>query len=532
MQLSDYESALRSGYIDSDFKYYNEEGSGRTHVIRSIVRFRNKQVAIGLFGARSTETDPDNGVYDIDYGGTCIGKELGKYTATATLTPVSENYKFKITGTLAADRHMTVNINGDGTVSISKEWYIASIDNGLMSQHAPTYGNEWNFTGWTYGAYKTQYAPRLEHGDPGEYQGVIEFSKDNNLVTFELFRSDTSGLVSREKIGQTFNRYEFADYINASVPAGSYVLKVYVGSYTSKEHVHWYDGTPHDGQAAGIHYGAFDREFNFPVEKANFAQTNVDTLENKRFTYTYDGNLHLLDGAFELNAPVSAERTGIWADAAYAGYFGKAELRYNLVRWNTGAFLTEAGLASYNNERQKPQGADTYTVRYKLVAPNYNDFGGDKSFTVIINKAKYDMSGVTYGNLEATYDGTVKNITVSGLPAGVTYKADGVRNAGNHKLVVTFTGDSINYEAIPAGNVTLVIHKAAVVIPESRTVTLEGDSYVYTADSNLYEVVGNSTFTQAGDYEITLRLKDANNYTWRTADGGVLDSETVETVLS
>lgn len=520
-QMEENDAALLSGYIDeSVFKYFSTPDTGRTRVERSVVRDRNKKVVINLFGAHSTDIMGEDGVYDIEYDGEYFAQGLGKYTAKAILTLNNPNYVFKITGSFPADRHMKVEINDDGTVSITKIWYIAQVDNGLLSQQSgEAYGKDWTLKGWTYGAQIERYAPRLEHGDPGEYLSTKTFAANDDLVTFELYSIVSDEEVDRVLIGEKFNRYAFADYINSSMPAGSYVLVVYVNKYTSIEHVHWYDGTQHDGQMAGIFYDAFESEFNFTVAKAAFTQTNIDTLANTTYNFTYDGNIHLFDDTFKLNAPVKGDRVGEWAKADYDSYFGNAELTYNLTRWDTGAYLTADGVASFNNEWQKPQGVDSYTVRYKLTAPNYRDLGGDKYFTVVINKADYNMSKVTYDDLEATYDGTVRNITVKGLPEGVSYHADGRINAGTHKLIVTFTGDTVNYNPIPSDSVTLIIYKAHVAVPETHTATFDGNSYTYIPDSPLYEVVGDATFTKAGKYDITLSLKDADNYTWHTEDG-------------
>jgi len=449
---------------------------------------------------------------------------------------------FLVAACLAATgAFVAVSASGDGAMRVCAEESApaqeisalanAADGNALLSQHA-NYGGEWSVADWTYGSYQTQYAPRLAHGDPGAYQSVTDFAADNDLVTFELYVSRGSGQNNREKIGETFNRHAFADYINASVPAGNYVLEAHVAAYTTAEHTHWFDGTAHEGQASGVAYDKYDEQFTFTVAKAEFTGTNVDTLRNERYEYNYDGQMHLFDSTFTLNAPVNENRTGIWAEAKYDSYYTKAELLYNLSRWNNGTYETEEELAAQPNERQKPQGVDTYTVRYKLVAPNYEDYGGESFFVVAINKGAYDMSDVEFNGLYTTYDGTVKTVKVSGLPEGVTYEVDGRTNAGNHRLVVTFKGDEVNYEPIPSRTVTLVISKAAVIIPDERTATLEGDSYDFTAGSNLYEVVGEHTFTKAGEYTVTLKLKDAANYVWQTADGIAKDSATVETFLT
>lgn len=457
--LNEYNSALRSGYIDeTTFKYYSAAGAGRTRVVRSIVRNRNREVTIGLYGARSTESNASGGVYDIVYGDGCTATARGKYTATAKLTFTAAekgNYKFKITDTIDPDRHMTATINADGTVDITKEWYVAVIDNGLLSQDKDggTYGMEWGLAGWTFGNYQTQYAPRLEHGDPGEYNGVKMFTEDDNLVTFELYKVETTTPVTRVQIGETFNRAAFADYINGSVPAGNYVLKVTAGAYTTGEHEHWYtdDENIHGGGVtSGIYYDEFTREFNFTVAKADFSSTNAGTLNGKSYTHTYDGKLHLYKD-FTLSADIYDTRDGEWAKAAYNGYYGGAQLYYKLNRWNGGDYVTESGLDGYQNQSQTPKNADTYTLLFTLRALNYNDLSGDNSFTVIINKAEVEVPADVSEILMVDYKYEVPQdalYTVSGNAIFTT--------AGEHTVTLALK-DSGNYKWKDSENSTATV---------------------------------------------------------------------------
>lgn len=470
-------SALRDGYVQlieseggaSYYKYFSESGDGRIPVIRSIVRDRNKAVTVKLFGARAS-----GGVYTIAYG---ENGELGgsgysqsasdKYTAHAVLTIANNNYEFIKTGELEADRHMTAEIRDDGSVLISKEWYIAKIDNGLLSQQVgDTYGKEWSMSGWTYGGTVNNYAPRLEHGDPGAYGGTVEFGADNELVAFELFRVETTGTVNRVKLGETFNRYDFDRYINSSVPVGQYVLAVHVGSYTSVEHEHWFEHSNHDGAAAGIFYDSFTREFNFTVSSATLT-ANVYDLNGKTFEYDYDGELHLYDDTFALNAPVY-ERTGIWANAEFNGYYGGAVLFYNLDRWSDpDNFIGSAALNAIQNASSKPVNADTYIVRFIIRAPNYGDVKGDGavgySFTVKINKAVVEVPENVTDTLMKQYVFAVSENAKYGVKSGVVTTFS---QAGTYYIVLQLN-DPYNYMWATGENVdgdeatiavTLILH--------------------------------------------------------------------------
>ncbi len=765
--LADFNSALRDGYIDADYKYYSGAADGRTFVKRSIVRNRGQQITVEIHGARSVDTLGEAaGLYDITYIDGCTAETAGAYTATAKLTlKNSDNYKFIKTGEIDADRHMTAVINEDGTVTVTKEWYVATIDNGLKSQNGASYGDDWDITGWTFGEYETQYAPRLEHGDEGVKDGVYPFGQDDNKVTFELYRSNEE-TGKRELIGEIFNRYAFGEYINEYVPAGSYVLKVIVAEYSVEgAHEHWWNGEQHSESSSGIYFEAFDNEFVFDVEKAELTFVNESGIKDKTFNYVYNKELHLYDEDFviQTNAKftTAAERGGAWADEKYNSYYSAAEMEFSLERWSNSDFISRAELSQIKSAKQSPRDADTYVITYRLSAPNYEYAGGTNSFTVvitkqtvsvpedmteeysgskitytvdkdapyevygtdgytyanelgyeivlklknsanyawegvqgdevavtltitkarydmsgvqfvrkeveytglpqsmfisgelpdgvkvtydgngktvvgdytvtakfegdsdnyeditdmtapliikkatvtvpqdqtyayngsvqsfvvaeadkyevkgvggyknvnevgytvtltlvdkvnyrwkdlgendsdatvklIITKARYDMSGVTFGNTEAEYDGTEHKVTVSGLPDGVTYDiAAGATIVGTHTLTVTYTGDSVNYEAIPNGSAMLVISKAKVTIPEAQTYKFDGAGHTYeVAADALYETVGEATFTgvKKSGYVVTLQLKDGDNYAWVNASGRVLGGNTAKVLL-
>lgn len=540
--LADYDSALLSGYVDAEFRYSSAAGADGKYAEYSIVRNRNGQVGIKLFGAHSTDNlGVRDGVYTIAYESGNTGEALGEYTAKAVLTLVNGNYEFSV-GAFGADRRMTAQLQNDGSVLVTKTWYIAQVDNGLLSQDKDngTYGKDWDISDWTYGAYVPQKAPRLEHGDAGDYGGVKTFAGDDNLVTFRLVREETVAAgVNRVQIGVVFNRSEFNNYINGSVPAGSYVLAVRVGKYTSTAdeqlHVHWYDGTAHVGQVTGVVYDAFEVEYRFKVAKAQFGQTNLNELENKTFRYVYDGELHFYDGTFAPEASVRSVRTGIWSDAAYNGYYGKAHLHYNLGRWNTAAFLDPQEIADFVDETQKPQGAGTYRVYYEMYAPNYADLGGDKYFTVIISK----MGIGKPADMTESYSGSAVTYAVAeNALYRVTGKAS-YTDAGSYGITLTLK-NSDNYAWKDAdgtlspsntATVKMIITKARITVPAARTEQLNG-KYVYeVSEGALYTLEGNAEFTEAGDYDITLKLKDSVNYEWKTAEGEALEGATATVKL-
>lgn len=99
-----------------------------------------------------------------------------------------------------------------------------------------------------------------------------------------------------------------------------------------------------------------------------------------------------------------------------------------------------------------------------------------QTLTWTINKAVYDMSGVTFENATVTYDGNEQSLAIEGdLPDGVTlsYSANSQTNAGTYTVTAMFTGDADNYEIIPDVTATLTINKATPVytLPKNLTAT-------------------------------------------------------------
>jgi len=204
--------------------------------------------------------------------------------------------------------------------------------------------------------------------------------------------------------------------------------------------------------------------------------------------------------------------------------------------------------------------------KYKIFAQfasskgaNYSvEFTGDwtgadgdngKCGVLTVAKANVDLSGVVYGNTHVTYDGTVRQISLNGVPAGVTYKLDytdgiygygdsGVKNAGVYTVNVTFeiadAAEKANYNAIPVQTVTFEITKAPLTVKANDNAIVYGDepssngidwanagfvngetadtsdlqggvTYVY--NYNRYGAVGKYKITPAGltsdNYEIT-----------------------------
>ena len=91
------------------------------------------------------------------------------------------------------------------------------------------------------------------------------------------------------------------------------------------------------------------------------------------------------------------------------------------------------------------------------------------SAQLIIEKATFDLSEITFGDATAVYDGSIKTIEVLNLPEGISvsysvYDGDirinNAVNAGEYKIVARFEVNDGNYEKIRDRQATLTINKA------------------------------------------------------------------------
>ncbi len=109
--------------------------------------------------------------------------------------------------------------------------------------------------------------------------------------------------------------------------------------------------------------------------------------------------------------------------------------------------------------------AGEYTAEYTFVYDDANfELTGAAVSALVweIEKASYDMSGITFVDSEVTYDGEEHSIFISGeLPQGVTvtYEGNGKTEVGTYTVVAKFTVDD-NHRAISDMSATLIIKSA------------------------------------------------------------------------
>jgi len=196
----------------------------------------------------------------------------------------------------------------------------------------------------------------------------------------------------------------------------------------------------------------------------------------------------------------------------------------------------------YTNNGKTNAGTYTVAAHFTGDSTNYNTIP-DKTATLTINKATYDMSGVSFNNSTVTYDGTEQSLLIAGtLPAGVSvfYTNNGKTNAGTYTIAAHFTGDSTNYNTIPDKTASLTINKAVLTATvgdytksygtTNPTFTVSVSGFVngesaLTASGYNAPIASSTatTTTSAGTTStITISGGSAANYSFNTSDTGTL----------
>lgn len=209
---------------------------------------------------------------------------------------------------------------------------------------------------------------------------------------------------------------------------------------------------------------------------------------------------------------------------------------------------------------------------YDVLAVIYGDVYETKTLTahLTVEKAAYDMSGVSFENATYTYDGESKSLALKGtLPSGVRVAysigektGNSAVEAGIYTVVAKFTSSNANYSAIDDMTGVLTIEKASYDVSslsmQNKAETYDGKEYSLTLDNEslvprgvsiFYQIrkvktgggeeIEDSVFsegngaTNAGTYEVqaVFILSDAQNYNTIAPIVATLTIEQAEYVL-
>ena len=203
------------------------------------------------------------------------------------------------------------------------------------------------------------------------------------------------------------------------------------------------------------------------------------TVENS-VAAVYDGNVRTIsgtpqggDGIISAALEGSAGTAGDSVTAAVSVTYGGVAAQIQ----NAGDYVLGVALSGDD--------AENYTA---VLTASWTDGGAIANNTVTVEKADYDMTGVTFENASFKYDGTEKTITVSGtLPTGaddiqVTVSYSGTNgtaltNAGSTEITATFATTSANYN-VPEATKTATL----TITPVTLTINdISGNYTDYTA---------------------------------------------------
>ena len=153
--------------------------------------------------------------------------------------------------------------------------------------------------------------------------------------------------------------------------------------------------------------------------------------------------------------------------------------------------------------------AGDYDVMVELADKNNYAWAQDENgdgivtLTFTVEKADYDMSGVTFANASKVYNGATQSVEISGvLPTGadgikvtVSY-SEGIKNVGSKVINATFATESDNYNAPEAMTATLTVTAKELTVTEvsAQNKTYDGTTAI-EVNGSLAGVVGSDDVT-------------------------------------
>ena len=386
-----------------------------------------------------------------------VATEVGAYTAYATLT-TNGNYVFT-KGNIGGQRHLTIDIDETGsTATVTKEWYIVDISNALLGAN----NAEYTITGHTYGGAVNAVAPRLTYGSDA-------------LDTYITMYLSYVGDIGSGDIGDAsgFKVSEFAKYINNVMPAGTYTLRIVVGSVTTTERMD-------NGNEVDVVHGGFTQTYTFTVEKAELPSLTAvhGALNGQKFTFE-DASAKMYDDAAVTAITnyvaqyANLDRTDtIWGDPNYdyAKYYGDYAIQFNLLRDHTDEYTATVDVSE----------ADTYTVYYRIYAPNYySSIDGVSRYDYSFELVKYhvvDLPNVSSDGLVYTGSRVVPTLTENSWYEIIWSTTDTYITGGTH---------SVSFKLYDTDHYRWAGHEDDGVFTISKDFTIAKAENVFTVSLNM-----------------------------------------------
>ncbi len=158
------------------------------------------------------------------------------------------------------------------------------------------------------------------------------------------------------------------------------------------------------------------------------------------------------------------------------------------------------------------ENGDSFRKKDTVVRFHFEDFVLE--LPVEVDYADYDLSGVRWVNTEQVYDGKSKLPRLTGLPDGLTVRGYGEKdfvNAGAYKVYAFLEYDRENYNEPHIEPCNFIIKKRPVRIP-LFTCFYNGKAQQPENDSPLYTIINAEKYINSGEYAVTVKLTDSDNY--------------------
>lgn len=460
---------------------------------------------------------------------------LGEYTARVQIELSSTNYAWS--KDISND-----SIDFDSptqTITLKKVWYIVNFNNGLKTEFSVP--NKWVY-GDIVTSGVTYTVPEAEHISSG------------SSLTYALMG-----------VGRSFSTSEFSrleDYLNTSIPAGTYSLTVKVPLY---------HGTiEENGIDVEVEYEAFEVVFSFEVHRGSI--TIEDGIDEKTYTHTYDGKAHYFTTTptVTLVNNQASNRQGGWADHIYDSYYQEeAVFKYNNV--SNGNYYTE------NTESWLSTGAPihvkltggtrtNYKIYYSIEAENYENysnslnrenhyfyvniepkeihlaFAGNNNVSYLDNTLSWTYNdSLSRGDIEIqangvllkdnltfayTFTNTLNSTDVYRGNTGLEFSRNNLpSNAGTYTLDVVLGGyvaslnNNCDYVLDKVYQLNATINKFEIAHPEDKEVVYTGNQLSYSvSEGEIYQILEyTGDRINVGSCIVTFEIKSQyqNNYTWK-----------------
>ena len=496
---------------------------------------------------------------EISYSGS--GKEVGEYTITANFTGDVNNYE------LIDSMKATLTITNATMTNILVEGYHGKADDNnheaVVSYTATTVDS--SSTTWKFSSDGINYVDESELlvSEPGTYTYYYEVKANNHATatgTFTVVISDKDtpelAISNLDSLSKTYDGNAIIDPVIAKNSDGAYEISYSTDdlTYTTEKPVdagHYYIKVVLEETHS---YSARTIKSTFDIAKADY----VLNIEFNSKTVTYDGNEHTITitGTLPTGVTVSYTGEGINAgDYTITAKFSHNNPNYNAIdditanltiekadyvltgitftgytvtyngevhKLAISGTLPEGVTVSYENNNNKNAGSHQVIARYSGDLVNHNAITRVDEATLVIDKATYDLSGITFENASKVYTGLAQTLTISGtLPETleVSYEGSGI-NVGDHEITAIFTNLDNNYNDVESITKILTITKATYDMSGvkllDKPVDYNGSEQGITITGTLPSGVTVSYTglgTDAGTYTITaIFTGDSTNY--------------------